>query len=188
MTGAHGSYDSETDFLWLLHVVTRNTKISVPVYLFWINSWSSIRVSSRPTNQPTDASRIRYGASVLCGGRTEGSQEDQMSFGHALLDVDAFSWLVCAQLCALELKCAKSVAYTHSRLHSSSLSRCKNKWSGPHFVLISSPNLPISSFPCGPCHLPVIACCRPSSFSQLFDAAGDVITLRGSSWPRYNSS
>ena len=105
MTEAHGSYDLETDFLWLLHVVAQNIKSSVLVYLFWISSWSSICVCSWPSDQPVSAEDIME---LLCCvvGRTEGSREDWTSFGRALIGVDAFGQMIRAWLCVLELKCA----------------------------------------------------------------------------------
>ena len=43
---------------------------------------------------------------MLCGGRTEGSQEDQMSFSCALIGVNAFDQMILARSCVLELNCS----------------------------------------------------------------------------------
>ena len=100
--GAHGSYNMEADSLQLLHVVTWNIMISVLVYLFWISNWGTYM---QVVNQPTDQCQLKTLLSFGCAeGRAEESWEDRTSFGHALLDVDGFSWLVHAQSCALELK------------------------------------------------------------------------------------
>ena len=59
---------------------------------------------AQPSDQPVSA-KDNYWPSGCAERRTEESQEDRVSFGCVLLDIDGFSQLVCARSCALELKC-----------------------------------------------------------------------------------
>ena len=59
---------------------------------------------------------------------SKGAKRTEHPFGHVLLGIDALGRLVHAWSCALELKCAKLVAYARSQLHSSStMSRVGNR-------------------------------------------------------------